>query len=116
MIRLHRMWTDIPVTFHHSVPVASVSGPCLRAIVSDESVVLRRYHDEMSAHLDAMVLEANGIPARVMADTGGGMIPSMAIVFPVRLLVHADNAELARELLDTPPGDVAPDDSDAAPD
>jgi len=70
--------------------------------VSNETVVLRRYHDEMSARLDAMVLEANGIPARVMADTGGGMIPSMAIVFPVRLLVRADDATLARELLDTP--------------
>lgn len=63
----------------------------------------------MSAQLDAMVLEANGIPARVIADTVGGMIPSMALVFPVRLLVHAENAELARELLDTPPGDVAGD-------
>jgi hypothetical protein len=64
----------------------------------------------MSARLDAMVLEANGIPARVRADTGGGMIPSMAIVFPVRLLVHADNVTLARELLDTPAeGDVEDD-------
>ena len=70
--------------------------------MSDDVVVLRRYHDEMSAQLDAMVLEANGIPARVMADTGGGMIPSMAIVFPVRLLVRADNATIAAELLDTP--------------
>jgi len=70
--------------------------------MANETVVLRRYHDEMSARLDAMVLEANGIPARVMADTGGGMIPSMAIVFPVRLLVRADDATLARELLDTP--------------
>ena len=68
----------------------------------DDVVVLREYHDEVSAQLDAMVLEANGIPARVMADTGGGMIPSMAMVFPVRLLVHADNVTLARELLDTP--------------
>jgi hypothetical protein len=74
--------------------------------VTNENVVLRRYHDEISARLDAMVLEANGIPARVMADTGGGMIPSMAIVFPVRLLVHVDNVDLARELLDTPPGEV----------
>lgn len=74
--------------------------------MTNENVVLRRYHDEISARLDAMVLEANGIPARVMADTGGGMIPSMAIVFPVRLLVHADNVELARELLDTSPGDI----------
>ncbi|HEU4797351.1 MAG TPA: DUF2007 domain-containing protein [bacterium] len=70
--------------------------------MSDDVVVLRRYHDEMSAQLDAMVLEANGIPARVMADTGGGMIPSMAIVFPVRLLVRADDATIAAELLDTP--------------
>ena len=73
--------------------------------MSDDVVVLRRYHDEMSAQIDAMVLEANGIPARVMADTGGGMIPSMAIVFPVRLLVRAGDATLAAELLDTPAAD-----------
>lgn len=77
--------------------------------MSDDVVVLRRYHDEMSAQLDAMVLEANGIPARVMADTGGGMIPSMAIVFPVRLLVRAGDATLAAELLDTPAADDAED-------
>jgi hypothetical protein len=79
--------------------------------VTSENVVLRRYHDEISAQLDAMVLEANGIPARVMADTGGGMIPSMAVVFPVRLLVHADNVDLARELLDTPLGDAVSDEN-----
>ena len=77
--------------------------------MSDDVVVLRRYHDEMSAQLDAMVLEANGIPARVMADTGGGMIPSMAIVFPVRLLVRAGDATIATELLDTPAGTDADD-------
>lgn len=75
--------------------------------MSDDVVVLRRYHDEMSAQIDALVLEANGIPARVMADTGGGMIPSMAIVFPVRLLVRAGDATLAAELLDTPAADDA---------
>lgn len=79
--------------------------------MTSENVVLRRYHDEISAQLDAMVLEANGIPARVMADTGGGMIPSMAVVFPVRLLVHADNVDLARELLDTPLGDAVSDEN-----
>lgn len=77
--------------------------------MSDDVVVLRRYHDEMSAQIDALVLEANGIPARVMADTGGGMIPSMAIVFPVRLLVRADDATLAAELLDSPAADDAED-------
>ena len=50
----------------------------------------------------ATVLEANGVPARVSADTAGGAIPSMAVLFPVRLFVRAADAELARELLDTP--------------
>jgi hypothetical protein len=65
-------------------------------------VVLRKYSNEAEARLDASVLEANGIPAEVSADTAGGALPSIALVFPVRLLVRADDAELARELLDTP--------------
>ena len=65
-------------------------------------VVLRKYSTEVEARLAASVLEANGIPAEVSADTAGGALPSIALVFPVRLLVHADDAALARELLDTP--------------
>lgn len=90
-----------------------VTHPQHGAGVPDDIVVLRQYHDEISAQLDAMVLEANGIPARVMADTGGGMIPSIAIVFPVRLLVHAENVDDARELLDTPVADDVGDAGDA---
>lgn len=67
-------------------------------------VVLREYGDELSARLDAMALEANGIPAQVSADTAGGALPSLALAFPVRLVVRAEDAELARELLDTPVG------------
>jgi hypothetical protein len=70
--------------------------------VADEVVVLREYSLEAEARLAAAVLEANGIPATVSADTAGGALPSMALVFPVRLLVLARDAELARELLDTP--------------
>jgi Putative prokaryotic signal transducing protein len=72
-------------------------------------VVLRKYANEVEARLDASVLEANGIPAEVSADTAGGALPSIALVFPVRLLVRESDAALARELLDTPadpPGDV----------
>ena len=65
-------------------------------------VVLRKYSNEAEARLDASVLEANGIPAEVSADTAGGALPSIALVFPVRLLVRAGDAEIARELLDTP--------------
>jgi hypothetical protein len=75
----------------------------------DDIVVLRKYSTEVEARLAASVLEANGIPAEVSADIAGGALPSIALVFPIRLLVRAGDAELARELLDTPadpPDDV----------
>ena len=70
--------------------------------MAEDVVVLRKYGNEVEARFDATVLEANGIPAQVLADTAGGAFPSMALVFPVRLLVRAADADLARELLDTP--------------
>jgi hypothetical protein len=69
-------------------------------------VVLRTYGDELSARLDAAVLEANNIPSQVFADTAAGAYPSMALLWPVRLMVYAEDAALARELLDTPVGDA----------
>ena len=72
-----------------------------RGSVGEDIVVLRKYGNEVEAQFAATVLEANGIPARVMADTAGGAFPSMALLFPVRLLVRASDADLARELLDT---------------
>jgi hypothetical protein len=71
-------------------------------MTSGRVVVLRKYSTEVEARLDAAVLEANGIPAEVSADTAGGALPSIALVFPVRLLVHSDDAAIALELLDTP--------------
>ena len=77
-------------------------------------VVLRTYGSETEARFDATVLEANGVPAQVMADTAGGALPSIALLFPIRLLVRAEDAALARELLDTPLGEGG--DGDAAGD
>ena len=74
----------------------------------DEIVVLREFGTELDAQLAAAVLEANGIPARVAADTAGGALPSIAMLYPVRLLVRASDESIARELLDTsadPPAD-----------
>ena len=70
--------------------------------MADDIVVLREYGNEVEARFAATVLEANGVPARVAADTAGGAFPSLALLFPVRLLVRAMDADLARELLDTP--------------
>jgi hypothetical protein len=67
----------------------------------DQIVVLRTYLNQVEAELDASVLEANGIPARVSADTAGGALPSMSVMFPIRLLVRTTDAQLAAELLDT---------------
>lgn len=75
-------------------------------------VVLRTYLSEPEARLAATVLEANGIPSQVMADTAGGALPSIALLFPIRLLVRAADEALARELLDTTVDDDIGDEED----
>lgn len=75
--------------------------------MSDEIVVLRTYANELDARFAATVLEANGIPAHVLADTAGGAYPSLALLFPVRLLVRAEDAADATEILDTPADEAA---------
>lgn len=70
--------------------------------VDNELVVVRSYSDELSARIAAMALEANGVPAQVSPDNAGGALPSLALVFPIRLIVRSEDAELARTLLDTP--------------
>ena len=70
--------------------------------MADDVVVVREFSSEVEAQLAAAVLEANGIGARVLADTAGGTLPAIAVIFPVRLLVRARDARLARELLDSP--------------
>ena len=66
----------------------------------DGLVVVRKFNDELSAQIAHAVLDANGVPSRVLADTAGGALPSLAIVFPVQLLVQPEDLELARELLE----------------
>lgn len=70
--------------------------------MTDELIVLRTYLNEIEAQLAATVLEANGIAARVVADTAGGALPSMAFVFPVKLVVRSADRDVAAEILDTP--------------
>lgn len=74
-------------------------------------VVVRRFGDELSARVAELSLEANGIPAQVSADTAGGALPNLAVAFPVRLIVRAEDEAAARELLDRdapPPPDDPP--------
>ena len=69
--------------------------------MSRDYTVVRTYGDEISARMDAAVLEANGVESFVSLDNAGGAIPSLSLGFPVRLLVPARDLDLARELLDT---------------
>jgi hypothetical protein len=70
--------------------------------MADDIVVLREFSNEAEANLAASVLDANGIPVRVAVDTAGGAFPSLALVFPIRLLVRRADKDLARRLLDDP--------------
>jgi hypothetical protein len=79
--------------------------------VRADTIVIRLFDNEIEARLAASVLEANGVAALVVADTAGGALPSMALFSPVRLVVRADDADLALQLLDT--AAEAPDEDDA---
>lgn len=65
-------------------------------------VVIREYLTEAEAHVSRSVLEANEIPAVVLRDNAGGMLPSMHIMFPVRLAVRESDAARALGILDAP--------------
>ena len=81
--------------------------------MSDEIVIVRTYMNEAEARIAASVLDANGIHAEVLADNAGGLLPVLSVMFPVRLAVRAEDADLARHILDNPP-DVSEDDAGAS--
>lgn len=65
-------------------------------------VIVRQYINEMEALIARSVLEAHGIPAVVLRDDAGGMLPAMHLVYPVRLAVRSADAAQALRLLDAP--------------
>src|SRR5690348_5988463 len=70
------------------------------SVREDDVIVLRKYVSEVEATMAHLVLEAHNIPSAVMRDTAGGMIPSMALLYPVRLAVRREDADEARRILD----------------
>lgn len=65
-------------------------------------VVIREYVNEMEALVARSVLEAHQIPAVVLRDDAGGMLPAMHVLFPARLAVRAAEATQALRILDAP--------------
>ncbi len=70
--------------------------------MGEAMVVIREYVNEMEALVARSVLEAHQIPAVVMRDDAGGMLPTMRLLFPVRLAVRAAEATQALRILDAP--------------
>ena len=65
-------------------------------------VVIRQYFNEMEALVARSVLEAHEVPAVVLRDDAGGMLPAMHILYPVRLAVRQQDAAEALRILDAP--------------
>ena len=64
--------------------------------------VIREYINEMEALIARSILEAHEIPAIVLRDDAGGMLPSMHLLWPVRLAVRNTDAAEALRILDAP--------------
>ena len=58
--------------------------------------------NEMEALIARSVLEAHHIPAVVLRDDAGGMLPAMHFVYPVRLAVRVGDCAHALRILDAP--------------
>jgi hypothetical protein len=70
--------------------------------MGEAMAVIREYLNETEAHVARSVLEAYEIPAVVLRDNAGGMLPSMHIMFPVRLAVRNADVTRALAILDAP--------------
>ena len=65
------------------------------------TVAVKSYPSRVEAELGKAVLEANGIPAMISADDVSGLQPWIAR--GVRVLVNAEDAPMALQLLADPP-------------
>lgn len=69
---------------------------------SDDLVVVATFGDRPEADLAKGALEAAGIEAIVRSDDSGGLRPAMTFSNGAQLIVRAEDAEAAREILDIP--------------
>jgi hypothetical protein len=68
-----------------------------------ELVVVRTFNDRFEAQLAQSALEAAEIESLVRSDDAGGLRPHMALLTGVELLVRSEDAQAARQILDTKP-------------
>jgi hypothetical protein len=78
--------------------------------MGEAMAVIRQYLNEMEALVARSVLEAHDIPAVVLRDDAGGMLPAMHLLYPVRLAVRVHDVTQALFILDAPFDETATDD------
>ncbi len=69
--------------------------------MSDKIAMVGRFFSEIEAQIAKSKLEAAGIDAYIFKDDAGGMQPQLQLTRGVRLMVKAELAETARELIRT---------------
>jgi hypothetical protein len=74
--------------------------------MADELVVVQTFLRRSQAEVARTALEAGGVPAMLATDDFGGVGPGVDIDEGVRVLVRAEDEEVAREILAT---DLRPD-------
>ncbi len=67
--------------------------------MEENQVVVGEYESEIKAEIAKGHLEASGIPASIIKDDGGGMLPSLQNTEGVQLLVAETLKEKAKKIL-----------------
>jgi hypothetical protein len=67
--------------------------------MEEKQVVVAEYENEIDAEIAKGHLEASGIPAFIIKDDGGGMLPSLQDAQGVQLVVAETHREKAKKIL-----------------
>ena len=78
----------------------------------DDPTILRTFTDRTEAEIVRAMLEAEGIPAEVVADDGGETVPAMDLAEGVQVVVAGADLERAKVILDTPPPEIEVEDEE----
>lgn len=66
----------------------------------ENAFVVRTFQNSVEAEFAQSVLDANGIASMLLKDNGGGMLPFLDVMHPVRLVVRQGDVDTAVRLLD----------------
>jgi hypothetical protein len=67
--------------------------------MEEKQVVVGKYENEIDAEIAKGHLAASGIPASIIKDDGGGMLPSLQSTEGVQLVVAETQSEKARKII-----------------